>query len=136
VTSDEQKDKSRAFSLLEMMAVVCIIMILATIAMPMYRTMIVHAHEAVLREDLFTMRCQIDRFTQDNERGPTTLQELVDKGYMGNIPVDPFTGSNETWQVVTKEEPLVADSSTPLGIVNVHSGADGVSLGGTEYSQW
>jgi type II secretory pathway pseudopilin PulG len=90
------------FSLLEMMAVVTFILLLASFAMPSFMTIVVRAHEAVLREDLFTMRSQIDRFTHDNERGPASLEEMVEKGYMGNIPIDPFTGSNQTWQEVTQ----------------------------------
>ncbi len=71
------------------------------------------------------MRSQIDRFTHDNERGPASLDELVDKGYMGAIPTDPFTGSNETWQVETEDTSLSLDDSAPLGIVDVHSGSRG-----------
>jgi len=138
---------SRAFSLLEMMAVISIIMILATFAMPIYRTIVVRAREAVLRDDLFTMRSQIDRFTHDYERGPASLPELVDKGYLGILPKDPFTGSNETWQVETAAGPgepgdklrdtsLAPEDSLPLGIVDVHSGSPDVSLNGSPYNSW
>ena len=94
---DEREYKARGFSLLEMMTVISLILILATFSMPVYRSVIVHGREAVLRDDLFALRSQIDRFTQDNERGPASLDELVEKEYMGNIPTDPFTGSNQTW---------------------------------------
>ena len=124
------------FSLLEMMAVVTFILLLASFGMPSFMTIVTRAHEAVLREDLFTLRSQIDRFTHDNERGPASLDEMVEKGYMGNIPIDPFTGSNQTWQEVTQDAPLTADSSAPLGVVDVHSGSDNVSLEGTAYSSW
>jgi general secretion pathway protein G len=97
-----RKENGRGFSLLEMMTVITIILILATFSEPYYRSVIVHGREAVLREDLFTLRTQIDRFTHDNERGPASLEELVEKEYMGNIPTDPFTGSNQTWQLDTE----------------------------------
>jgi general secretion pathway protein G len=97
---------------------------------------IVRAREATLREDLFTLRSQIDRFTHDNECGPASLEELVDKGYMGVLPTDPFTGSNETWQVETQDAPLAVNDSAPAGIVDVHSGSEDVSLDGTAYSGW
>ena len=140
----ERKDKpatssvreSRGLSLLEMMAVVSLILILATISMPIYRSIIVHAHEAVLREDLFTMRAQIDRFTHDNERAPASLEELVAKGYMGSIPTDPFTGSNQTWQVQTETASIALDNSAPAGVTDVHSGSEDVALDGTAYASW
>ncbi len=116
--------------------VMTLILILATFAMPVYHTASVRAREAKLREELFTMRSQIDRFTHDNERGPASLDELVDEGYMGAIPTDPFTGSNETWQVDTEDTSLTPEDSSPLGIVDVHSGSLDDSLDGTPYSSW
>ena len=98
--------------------------------------MIVRGREAVLREDLFTLRAQIDRFTHDYERGPASLEELVEKEYMGSIPTDPFTGSSQTWQVETQDVSLSVDDSAPQGIVEVHSGASDDSLDGTPYSSW
>jgi general secretion pathway protein G len=134
--SEQRKDKARGFSLLEMMTVITIILILATFSEPYFRTVIVHGREAVLREDLFTLRTQIDRFTHDNERGPTSLEELVEKEYMGNVPTDPFTGSNQTWQLDTENDSLSVDGSAPLGIADVHSGSPDASLEGTPYSSW
>jgi len=91
----------------------------------------------VLREELFALRHQIDRFTHDYERGPASLEELVEKEYMGAVPVDPLTGSNQTWQVDTEPAPVsLADASAPVGIADVHSGADGTALDGTAYSEW
>jgi len=72
VKSDERKDNSGGFSLLEMIAVITLILTLATFAMPIYHSMVVHAREATLREDLFTLRSQIDRFTHDNFRTVTS----------------------------------------------------------------
>ena len=71
------------FSLLEMMAVIDLILLLAVFALPGFHSAMVHAHEMVLREELFAMRCQIDRFTHDYERGPASLEELVEKEYLG-----------------------------------------------------
>jgi len=151
----------RGYSLLETMTVIVVILTLATLATPMFRTLIVRGREAVLREDLFTLRAQIDRFTHDYERGPVSLEELVEKQYMGSIPTDPFTGSNQTWQVettpvittsnmttpapgATPPEPggelygvsLSVDSSALPGIADVHSGSPDTSLDGTPYSSW
>ena len=123
------------FSLLEMMMVITVILIVASIFAPLYTTGIVRAREAVLRDDLFTLRALIDRFTLDNGRAPARLEEIVEKGYLGRIPTDPFTGSNETWQD-TKEDAPLSPTQTGLGVVDVHSGSDLVSLEGTQYNTW
>ncbi len=123
------------FSLLEMMMVITVILIVASISAPIYMTAVVRAREAVLRDHLFTLRALIDRFTLDNGRAPLRLEELVEKGYLGRIPTDPFTGSNETWQEEKEDAPL-SPSQTALGIVDVHSGSDALSLEGTPYSTW
>ncbi|MGO8788225.1 MAG: type II secretion system protein [Terriglobia bacterium] len=81
---------AQGFSLLEMMAVIDLILIMASFSLPMYHSVVVRGREAVLREDLFTLRCQIDRFTHDNERGPASLDELVEKEYMGTVPHRPL----------------------------------------------
>ena len=124
------------FTLIELMVVITLILILATFAMPMYHVAVVHAREAVLRDDLFTMRKLIDEFTIDKQRPPTSLDELVDAGYLrGGIPVDPFTGSNQTWKTDIEDVPISPDQSTS-GIVDVHSGSEDDSLDGTPYSSW
>ena len=123
------------FSLLEMMMVVTVILIVASISTPIYMAAVVRAREAVLADHLFTLRALIDRFTLDNGRAPASLQEFVEKGYLGRIPTDPFTGSNETWQE-TKEDAPLSPSQTSLGIVDVHSGSNALSLEGTPYSSW
>jgi len=79
------------FSLLEMMMVVTLILIIASIATPIYRSVVVRAREAVLRDDLYTLRFLIDRFTVDNGRSPVHLDEIVEKGYLGRLPTDPFS---------------------------------------------
>jgi general secretion pathway protein G len=94
-------DRPKGLSLLEMMMVVTLIprlrggqvLIVASIAAPIYQTCVTRAREAVLRDHVFTLRALIDRFTLDNGRAPARLQELVEKGYLGRLPTDPFTGS-------------------------------------------
>lgn len=128
--------RSRGFTLLELMIVITLILILASFAMPTYQVAVIHAREAVLRDDLFTMRKLIDEFTIDKQRPPSSLDELVDAGYLrGGIPVDPFTGSNQTWKTDTEDVPISPDQAA-AGIVDVHSGADETSLDGTPYSSW
>jgi general secretion pathway protein G len=103
------------FSLLEMMMVVTLILIVVSIATPIFRTAVVRAREAVLADHLFTLRFLIDQFTRDNGRAPLSLQELVEKGYLGRLPTDPFTGSKETWRETKEDAPLSA-SQKSLGI--------------------
>jgi len=111
------------FSLLEMMMVVTLILIMASIATPIYRSVVVRAREAVLRDHLYTLRFLIDQFTRDNGRSPAHLEEIVEKGYLGTLPTDPFTGSNETWQEVQEEAPP-SPTQKYLGIADVHSASD------------
>jgi general secretion pathway protein G len=124
------------FTLLELMVVLTLIMILASFAVPTYQRAILRAREAVLREDLYTMRKLIDEYTLDKQYPPTTLDDLVSAGYLrGGIPADPFTGSNQTWQVVMEDVPL-SPNQVASGIVDVHSGSEGESMEGTPYSSW
>ena len=118
------------------MIVMTLILILATMAVPAYMQSIQRSKEAVLRDDLHTMRSLIDQFTLDKNRPPQSLDELVEEHYLrGGIPVDPMTRSNETWQTVTEDVAISPQQSMP-GIVDVHSGSDEISLDGTPYSSW
>jgi len=124
------------FTLLELMVVITLILILASFAMPTFRVAVLHAREAVLRDDLFTLRKLIDEFTIDKQRPPASLDELVEAGYLrGGIPVDPFTNSNETWKTDTEDVPI-SPGQAAAGIVDVHSGSDDISLDNTPYSSW
>ena len=128
--------RQSGFTLLELMVVLTLILIMASFAMSTYHAVALRAREATLRDDLFTMRAQIDRYTQDNQHGPASLEDLVESGYLGSVPIDPFTGSDQTWQLDTETESLSVDASAPLGIVDVHSGCNDLSLDGTPYSSW
>jgi general secretion pathway protein G len=124
------------FTLLELMVVLTLILILAAMAAPSYRVAIIRARETVLKDDLFTMRKLIDQYTLDKNQPPSSLDDLVQAGYLrGGLPVDPFTGSNQTWQVDIEEVPLSPEQTVP-GVVDVHSGSEAQSLEGTPYSSW
>ena len=123
------------FTLIELMIVITIIMILASISIPIYMNSIVHAKEAVLRDDLFTMRNCIDQYTMDKQKAPQSLQDLVSGGYLKALPKDPFTNSTDTWQAVT-DDSLMDPSQTQPGITDVHSGANGIASDGTAYNTW
>jgi general secretion pathway protein G len=123
------------FTLIELMIVITIIMILASISIPIYMNSIVHAKEAVLRDDLFTMRNCIDQYTMDKQKAPQSLQDLVSGGYLKALPKDPFTNSTDTWQAVT-DDSLMDPTQTQPGITDVHSGANAVGSDGTAYNTW
>ncbi|HEX5413725.1 MAG TPA: prepilin-type N-terminal cleavage/methylation domain-containing protein [Terriglobia bacterium] len=126
----------KGFTLIELMVVLVLILILAAIAAPGYRVAIIRARETVLHDDLFTMRKLIDQYTLDKNQPPESLDDLVQAGYLrGGLPVDPFTGSNQTWQADVEEVPLSAEQTVP-GVVDVHSGSNSESLDGTSYSSW
>ena len=117
------------------MVVISIILILISIAVPMYNQSILRAKEAVLRQDLFAMRSSIDQYTMDKAKAPQALQDLVQEGYLREVPKDPFTDSRETWQVVQEDVLLSVDQSQP-GITDVHSGSTLTGTDGTAYSTW
>ena len=127
--------RCRGFTLIELMIVISIILILVSISIPIYTNSVVHAREAVLRDDLFTMRSCIDQYTLDKQKAPQSLQDLVSAGYLHSIPKDPFTASTDTWQV-TSDDTLMDPSQTQPGITDVHSGASGVGTDGSAYSSW
>src|SRR5438046_10123428 len=89
--------RQAGFTLIELMIVVLIISILMCIAAPIYTQSVIRAKEAVLRQDLFTLREQIDNYTLDKEKAPQSLEDLISAGYLKRLPKDPFTNSTETW---------------------------------------
>jgi len=125
--------KARGFTLLELMIVIFIIMILMSIAAPMYQRSIIHARESVLRQDLYTLRNAIDQYTLDKEKAPQSLDDLVTAGYIREIPTDPFTNSKDTWQTEQEDVMMSVDQTEP-GITDVHSGASGTTSDGIAYS--
>jgi general secretion pathway protein G len=132
-------ERQRGFTLIELIVVVTIIGILATIAVPAMRNAPIRAKEAALKADLYTLRSCIDQFHGDRGRWPTSLDELVSMGYLRKIPVDPITGSAETWVVVYAEttgDETEKEQEEGPGIIDVHSGAEGVALDGTRYADW
>ncbi len=125
----------RGFTLIELMIVISIILILVSIAAPIYSNAIVRAREAVLKDDLFTMRSVISQYTLDKQRAPQSLDDLVQAGYLKQIPVDPMTNARDSWTVDQEDVLLSVDQQQP-GITDVHSGSTATSSDGTPYSSW
>src|SRR5271163_4303679 len=123
------------FTLMELMIVMMIIGILATLAVPSFVGAIRSAKEAVLKEDLHVLRTAIDSYTEDKQKAPQSLQDLIDSGYLKQIPVDPMTRSAETWVTDTSDALHTLDQTDP-GIDDVHSGATDQGTDGQPYSSW
>jgi general secretion pathway protein G len=142
-TRDLRQTPRAGFTLLELIIVVTMIGILASIAMPALKDTPRRAQEAVLKSDLRTFRDVIDQFHADKGHYPSALDALVEEGYLRVLPRDPITRSSETWEVEYEEvDPDMEPAETDLpedgqaGIIDVHSGSQRLSLQGTPYNEW
>jgi general secretion pathway protein G len=123
------------FTFVELTVVISIIVILITIAIPIYSKTVIRSKESVLKNNLFTIQTQLDNYTYDKRKAPQRLEDLVEAGYLRKVPVDPMTGSNETWKLIIEDVSQAVDQSEP-GIFDVRSGSDKIGLDGTPYSTW
>ncbi len=127
--------EARGFTIIELLVVLSLIVVLASIGLMAYGTSVQRGREAVLKEDLFRMRDAIDQFYVDKGKYPSELSELVTGGYLRTIPNDPITGRADTWQLVPAE-PDPNNPSAELGIFDVKSGAETLAIDGTRYADW
>ncbi len=118
------------FTLIELLVVMVIIATLLTIAVPRYFSSVEKSREAVLHQDLALMREALDKYYGDNGRYPDALQDLVSKKYLRSLPVDPITGSSNTWLAVAPDTPEKG------GLYDIKSGAPGNARDGSEYKDW
>ncbi len=118
----------RGFTIIELMIVVTIIGILATLAIPSYQAAVVKAKESALRQNLFSIRDVIDQHRADKGKYPETIQSLVGAGYLRRVPTDPITGNTTSWQEMVDQ--------TDGGVIDVFSGSDLVGTNGIPYNQW
>lgn len=117
--------RTAGFTLIELLVVMAIIALLLSIAVPRYIGNVNRAKEAVLRENLTTLRDVIDKHYSDTGKYPATLDDLIKRRYLRKIPVDPFTESNRTWTVTPPNDPEKG------AIFDVHSGATGMANDGS-----
>ncbi len=122
--------RRRGFTLLELLVVMAIIATLLTIAVPRYLRSVQRSREAVLMQDLTSLRESIDKFYGDTGKFPPTLAVLVEKRYLRNIPVDPIARTADKWVVVNAEDP------EDNGVKDVRSGADGMGENKVPYAAW
>ena len=129
------RKRESGFTLVELMIVMLIIGVLAAVAVPSFIGSIKNAREAALKEDLHVMRQAIDSYTMDKNKAPQSLDDLVQSGYLKEIPEDPMTHSRETW-VTDSDDTYSSVDETEPGINNVHSGSQEVGTNGQPYSSW
>jgi general secretion pathway protein G len=130
----EVRCSRRGFTLIELMIVISIILILVGIAAGMYQQSIRRAREAVLKQDLQTMRTAIDNYTMDKLQAPQSLQDLADAHYLRDLPIDPFTQQRD-W-VAHFGDTLISPEQTGTGVDDVHSNSDQTGSDGTPYNTW
>ena len=125
----------RGFTLIELMVVMSLIVILASVGMALYSNSVVRAKESVLKEDLFRMRDAIDQYRADKGEYPASLDALVSDKYLRTIPIDPFTNSADTWRTI-QSDPDPTNATAGSGVYDVRSGSEQRALDGTNYSDW
>ncbi|MGA2117332.1 MAG: type II secretion system protein [Bryobacteraceae bacterium] len=126
---------TRGFTFVELMVVIAVILLLITMAIPIYQKTIIRAKESVLKNNLFTIRTVIDNYSYDKMKAPQSLQDLVSEGYLKDVPMDPMTASNSTWKIIMEDASQALNQSDP-GIFDVRSGSDKTSLDGSAYADW
>jgi general secretion pathway protein G len=134
IASSRSNRQQRGFTLIEMIIVCAIISILLGVMVPIYKIHVLHANEAVLKQDLYNMRTAIDQYTQDKGKAPQDLNDIVTAGYLHALPKDPFTHAVD-WQTV-QEDVLESIDQTAPGITDVKSSSSLSSSEGTAYSSW
>lgn len=128
--------RSRGFTLIEMMIVIFIMLILISIAIPNFNRSVQRSREAVLRQNLFTLRDLISQYTLDKQKAPQSLDDLVTAGYLKQIPKDPITDQTD-WAVEQEQDTVMsADEQDQGGIDDVHSASTAVGSDGTAYNTW
>lgn len=118
------------FTLIELLVVMAVIALLLSLATPRYFSSVEKSREAVLRENLYLMREALDKYYGDNGTYPDSLDTLVSRRYLRNLPLDPVTGESTTWIIVPPADPAKG------GVFDVKSGAEGTGRDGSEYKDW
>ncbi len=127
--------KSRGFTLIELMIVISLIIILVSVAVPIYSQSVLRARESVLRQNLFTLRSLISQYTLDKQQAPQSLDDLIQAHYLKLIPKDPITGSPD-WTVDQEDSSIMSVDQQESGIDDVHSSSASLSTDGTAYNTW
>lgn len=124
--------RNKGFTLIELIVVMAIVALLASIAAPRYFGSLQKSRETALRSSLNVMRDAIDQFAADKGRYPESLEELASARYIREIPEDPLADSREQWVTLAPPPDALA-----RGLVyDVRSGAAGRGSDGRLYADW
>jgi type II secretion system protein G len=135
------KRGNTGFTLIELLVVLAIVALLLSIVAPRTIDHIERARETTLKASLKEMRSALDQFEADLGHPPANLEELVQRRYLRELPVDPVTERRDTWLALSPAEAAPADAQ-PVhtlgadGVVDVRSGAEGSGRDGTPYRTW
>jgi general secretion pathway protein G len=130
-----RRSSEGGFTIIEILIVLTLVVVLASMGMTQYRNSVTRAEEAVLKENLYRMNDAIDQYYADKNKYPSDLSALASEGYLREIPEDPMTKSKETW-VTVQSEPDANNPASQPGIYAVKSGSDRTALDGTRYADW
>lgn len=150
----EISDPEAGVTFVELIVVIIIIGVLATMAVPVARFEIKRQKEKALRQALWEMRDAIDKYKDAADRGafqtkvdsfnyPPDLETLVDGvdvqtkkvKFLRKIPVDPMTGQTD-WVLRAMKDDPDNDGWGGDNVWDVHSKSAGTGLDGTKYSTW
>jgi general secretion pathway protein G len=146
--------RERGFTLIELIATVTILTVLAMMALPLANLTVKRERERELRRDLWEMRDAIDRYKDAADRGafqgkldsgnyPPDLETLVkgvDVGgkklkFLRRIPIDPMT-KNADWGLRSMQDDPDSDSFGGQSVFDVYTKSQGEALDGTKYKDW
>jgi len=122
----------RGFTLIELIVVMAIVALLASIAAPRYFASLQKSKETALHTSLNVMRDAIDHFAADKGRYPDSLDELVTDRYIREVPEDPLTENSTQWVLVAPPP----DAQARGNVYDVRSGAAGRGTDGRLYADW
>ncbi|MEW5561959.1 prepilin-type N-terminal cleavage/methylation domain-containing protein [Enterobacter asburiae] len=107
------RNGEKGFTLIELLVVMAIIATLMTLVAPRFFQQTERAKVVVLEHNLHALRSAIDGFRRDRLQGPEQLQDLVEEGYLRELPLDPVTNSRDRWLVATDEHGQIMDVTSP-----------------------
>lgn len=125
--------RAPGFTLMELLLVLALIALLASLVTPVVTGSVHRAKESTLKENLFTMRKALDDYYADNGGYPAALELLVQKRYLRKIPTDPVTERRDSWALVRADDDGQGKGG---GIIDVRSGSEEKDANGVPYKEW
>lgn len=125
-----RRRRGRGFTLIELLVVLGIVALLLTLAVPRFFPSIDSAKDTILADNLRNTRAVIDQYYADTGRYPDSLEQLVEKKYLRNVPLDPVADSSTSWILVAPED------TTKGNLYSIKSGAPGNDRNGKAYADW